>query len=325
MLTSLGIALALGSTSHAAGAWRHVAVSSAITVSLPPDVSPITADQGNVPGQRIWSYAGSDATYLVSSRPLAEKELTSTTPDLILGKVAVDTCNSFLLPNIKLQRDILLNGWPGLEALIVDDFGPAQAMRMYVVGKTLYTLSETYSKAIGRPAGVDKFMNSLILSPAPSLGPQLTPGPTFTKFEPEGGRFAVELPAAPKPLLTDPNIKPWNHFETQYGDRYYLVAYSDIPPGAPSNADFRALLQRAYLHGIQGKQLKSSSFVRDGQEYSTSEFTLTGVLNGRLDMTVVGGRAYLVSMFYPTGHAGSKDIDEFFNSFRVVAPTPPLS
>jgi len=322
MLTSLATALALVPSAHAGGAWKHVAVSSAISVTLPLDVSPMTADQGNVPGQRVWWYAGRDATYSVSSRPLAEKDMAKTTPDLVLGTAVIDACNSLLWPHVKLQRDIMLNGWPGLDVLIVDDFGPAQAMRMYVVGQSLYTLCETYSRAIGRPAGVDKFMNSLVLNPAPSVGPLRTPGPTFTTFEPEGGRFSVGLPAAPKPLLTDPKIKPWNHFETQYGDRYYFVAYDDVPPDAPSNTDFQAMLQHAYLHGIHGKLLKHSSFVRDGQEYSTSEFTVTELLNGRLDTAIVAGRAYLVVMIYPTGHAGSKDIDEFFGSFRVAATAP---
>jgi hypothetical protein len=81
-------------------------------------------------------------------------------------------------------------------------------------------------------------------------------------------------------------------------------------------------MQRAYLHGAQGKMLKSSSFTRDGQDYLTCEFVMTDVTDGRLDTTVFDGRVYTIVMIYPTGHAGSGDIDEFFNSFHLVARPP---
>ena len=319
MIASLAIGLALIGPAKNTGAWKFVPVSPGITVTLPPDASPITLDQGNAPGQRVWSYAGSDATYRVCSRPLAQAELASTTPDLILGKAVIDACRLCLLPWIKLQRDILFNGWPGLEAVVVDDFGPAQAMRTYVVGKTLYTLSETYSRTIGRPVGVDTFLTSLVLTPRPPAGPQRNPRPSFTTFQPPDGRFSIGMPATPTPMPAKMHTRktstPQHDFAATYGNRYYVTAYFDLPPDAPAESEVRATVLRDFLHGDRKRLLKTSTFTRDGHEYSSVEISGMEQMGGRVDITVVGSRVFLVTMFYPTGHAGSKDIEAFFGSF----------
>ena len=326
MFTLLIAAYAATSFHRPSAAWEQVAVSPAITISLPSGAAPITVDHPSAPGQQLWTYADKSACFIVSTQPLTAKNLADASPDIILGNAVIGACNALSHPNIKLHRDVLFNGWPGIETLIVSDNSIAQAMRTYVVGSTLYLLSETYSATSGRPDGVDTFMNSLVINPTPASGPQQTPGPVFKSFAPDGGQFSIGMPAAAKADPSDPSApkdgNPMHQFQAQYGDRFYSVAYLTIPSDAPSATEVRAYVQQKFLEGLKAKPLKSTTATRGGQEFSTAEFTQSDLCGGRLDVTVAGGKVYLICMIYPTGHVGSKDIEEFFSSFHALPATP---
>ncbi|HLK14208.1 MAG TPA: hypothetical protein VKT78_05335 [Fimbriimonadaceae bacterium] len=310
MITSLLLGLVTAATRTDA-AFEQVAVSPTITVSLPKSATPLKADAPD-PSMKLWSYTDGTASYIVSTHPLTDEELAKATPDMILGNSVLGACGSMSHPNIKLHRDVLLNGWPGVETLIVSDNKYASAMRSFVVGKSLYMLCETYAATSGRPDGVDTFLGSLVISPAPAAGPLETPGPVFKAFAPEDGKLSILMPATPKKSETA--MPGW---DAQYGDRFYTVGYLDMPADAPAPAEALPLIKQKLIEGMKAKATKSSTFTRDGLEFNSTEVSISELCAGRIDLGLSGGRLYVVMMIYPTGHAGSKDIDTFFNSFKV--------
>lgn len=301
-----------------AQAWRKIELSPHLKVSLPSTAVPVGPPKTEA-GARVWTFMDRHATYLVESYTGKTKDELAMTPDAVLEATIEGICEPAGNPMIKKQRDILLNGWPGLEDVIVDDSG-ALSVRVLFVEKTTYTLAVVYPPSNGRPAGAETFLNSLTIVPPPPAGPQKSPGPTFQPFAPPGSDFEIGEPSKPEPeKITLESGAFLYRYSATYGNRTYVAAYTDALRDAPSGV-LRDSVRDEILDALKAKPVKPPDQVTRGNlTFDNVEFTADKGLGGRVNVTEKGRRVYALMVVYPVGHAGSPDVDAYLDSFKLLA------
>jgi hypothetical protein len=131
------------------------------------------------------------------------------------------------------------------------------------------------------------------------------------------------MPAKPEllelPIDVDPQKPTLPQFGAEYGNRTYMIGFASLP-----RAEYVEVIGPDIFDSVlianQAKATRPPVLgSRDGTIFETLYFT-TSDYDGRVDVTTTGSRVYVITMFYPSGHAGSPDIDTFFNSFILLIP-----
>src|SRR5579862_4940028 len=209
--------------------WSKTILAPGLAISLPPGVKPDPDNKKQQAGFKMWSYSAGPAVFQVQLMADYEKSEPGVTPDRIAVEYLSGILGESKKATVKRQRDIVLNGWPGLDDLLsldLKDQGSfAMWVRTYVVAGSLYSVSVMYAPEFGRPATAEPFLNSLSLEGAAKPGPLTSPGPTFTTFAPKGGGFSIGMPATPTqdelPTGTGPGKSILHRFKATYGNRVY--------------------------------------------------------------------------------------------------------
>lgn len=327
MITSLIVGYALLGGPKGAGAWKQVAVSSSIAVSVPADATTTTGAESAGPGGQSWSFADEKCEYTVCVQPVDADKLAKDPPDVVLADQVMDGLIDLMQPKLKSQRDALFHGWPGLDTVVVQANGSARETRSYLVDKTLYKLVETYTVDGGRPIGSEKFLDSLVVTPAPKDGGLAAAGPVFKKIRPDGAGCEVAMPGTPDQMAdkpSKPGEQPSHGIDSQYGNRFYLLAFADVSPDAPGADALRGATLRDFVHRIKADLVSSKTVVRHGSEFLSAQIHVDDMMDGRVDVTTSDTKVYILAMMYPTGHVGSPDIDTFFDGFKVDGAKAPV-
>jgi hypothetical protein len=146
----------------------------------------------------------------------------------------------------------------------------------------------------------------------------------WTPFAPRDGRFAVELPGAPK-VESDSHWTPVGSIAmTKYwlraGDALLAVEMHDIPPVAAALISDDRILDQAresLLHDVRGTQLEGKSLTYRGAPARDFSYRLPGEagLEERVLAVLVASRLYLVTGM-ARDPASDPDVARFFASFR---------
>lgn len=299
--------------------WKRIALSPHVSMSIPPGAVAIDPGTPAPKDTKLWAFFDGHAAYLAMIWTASSKEDLEDPPDQALAAAIAGLGSSMEKPMIKSQRDILVNGWPGLEDLIVSEGKQATLVRVFYLGKQGIMMGVSYVPTHGRPATSDVFFSSLKITPVTASGPLKTAGPTFEPLQPKGADFTIGMPSkAETSQDMGSSGATLYEFLARYGNRTYMTGYLDFPVSMEARAAVAAA-RHDCLYAAKAKVLKEAEDVKRGEQtFSTMDFTAPNGMGGRLDITTREHRVYVMLMLYPVGHAGSPDIDAFFSSFKLV-------
>jgi hypothetical protein len=223
------------------------------------------------------------------------------------------------------QRDMVLNGWEGLEFQGSTPSGTVWG-RVFRVDHSLVEL------AIGVagtkfPFGSRKFLDSLQLPKGVPNGPHNTVGPTFTIYPLAELELQASFPKKPTrdSMLygSGDNAIPLVRYQAAYGDRLFVVVGFNVPSQAlgrvtPDQID--ALLSEAasgIAKSLNMNILKQKKSEIGGTRGLSAE--LTGYdFAARVQATYVNGRVKVAFALAPQAIYPSEEIEKFFGSISVL-------
>src|SRR5579859_7249207 len=146
--------LALTCTGSSAAAqtagWHEVVLSPHVSVMLPEGAKRFQSAKLSPKGQEMWVFQAGPTVFEVSAskwdpkspKDSAYQELAAT----VAGRLDAVKGNT-----LKSQRDIMLNGWPGIEFVVLSPDKLAAVQRSYAVEDKLYLIGVDYLSTLGRP------------------------------------------------------------------------------------------------------------------------------------------------------------------------------
>jgi hypothetical protein len=316
--------------------WTKTVLTTEFTVYLPPGAKPDADNKKQPADYKTWIFSSGATVFQVALVPNYGKTEPGLSPDEVVAEFLSGILEESKKATIKRQRDITLNGWPGLEDLLALEMKEggtfATLQRAYAVSGSLYSVSVMYAPELGRPSDAEPFLNTVDIAAAAKAGPLTTPGPTFSTFAPKGGGFSIGMPAKTEseelPLGKGDQKSVIYRYTATYGNRIYVANFVPFPDAAPEMTQDEknqgmATLVDVVVKGMTAKTTGQAKTIKRGDlEFVTAEFARADGLVGRVEATTAQRRIYVTVMAYPSGHAGSPDIDAFFNSFQLLPPEP---
>lgn len=305
-------------------AFHQAAVKPQVT-SFPPGFSLVApapvkradSEPGTPKGARYWSAATAEGGFAIYVQTLSEAEVASTPPDQVLAAMAAGLIQS---GRIESQRDLVLNGWPGIEV----EYSEATLkgrFRGYAVGKNLFGAVALWSKDAKEPNAVKPYLDSMSMSAKLGRGPQKKAGPDLGLYKLEGAGMSVKLPALP--VRSETHFGPRQilmiRFASRYGNRSFVAMYADLPeePGQEIAGHEREILDAVTAEMIEaskGSARQDRVMTRGSVEVlsTTAQIAPNGSL--RIDSFFKGKRLYSLLAVGPTGYATSDEVKEIFDS-----------
>lgn len=286
--------------------WRPVFLPGGFSVQCPGPVKRIVPGDGEEPmppGFQGWMVLYKNAIFAITLGTTQETK--QTPPDQTLS-----TAQFGLLEGdgtITAQKDILLNGWTGVEFDFSYETGVHGRSRAYVVGGSIVQAAVEWTDA--EPAAdVSRFLGSMMTPDKAGRGPFKHAGPDLADYKLEGARLTVRLPAKPAKseiAIGTPEIPgKLFRFTAAYGNRQYLCVYTDMP-----------------------KEL--TDLIEPGQEPADHEEEMLQDVNdsamtsmtphGRHDMTYFLGKHKVLSSTAKMGHGGMVRVDSFRDGTRIYS------
>jgi hypothetical protein len=148
----------------------------------------------------------------------------------------------------------------------------------------------------------------------------------WTAFSPDGGRYRVDMPAAPKvstaPIPIGPGqTVPMTEAEVRLGNVGYLASWVDYPERIARAASADLMLDRIRDGSSAGNTLRAEKKLTLGRflgrEYVVVQANGT---NTAMRTYWVRGRLYQLMVTGGAGIEAQPDTRRFFDSFSLVAP-----
>ena len=299
------------------------------THSFPPGFSidlpepPIEMEPpGAPPGSRLWvSIQPGNRSIVVGWFPLNKGE--KAPPDAILANTLAGSAKG-AKSRVVGEKDVLLNGWPGVEFRMKS---PAvfAAGQSYVVDDAILqvALNNLTEKGVDAPAA--KLFASLKLAPTKPKGPLTKPGPEMKRHPIGESGLSVELPKPPKvedvPLEGDPN-RILHRFTAPYMTRLFAAAYLDMPKEVnlddPNQADqILGAVNADVVKSMKGKNVKDEPTTLAGHPGLRTTLTFGDGGYQRIETILYEGRIITLFARVPAYLAKSPQIEGFFASAKT--------
>ncbi|MFI5386309.1 MAG: hypothetical protein ACHQ50_09335 [Fimbriimonadales bacterium] len=309
--------------------WKTIVLPGGYSVDAPCELVEVSKGLGEetMPaGCRMWLGLDSGAAYTVLVGKMSPEETAKTAPDRVLSNVVFGMLESRVKGEIRAQRDILFNGWPGIEVEVVGNPSLRAKTRTFVIRDTILQLAAIWKEPGFAPAGLSRFLDSMLIPKSAGRGPQQSAGPSFTICSLPEGKISVRLPS--KPERTVHTFGSQDHpgtmirFEADYGNRMYICAYFDLPDEAMADlADHeRDLLQTVNGNAIEAAKGKGQHDVTYDFEKHTvlsSTAKLAGGGLARVDSFVRDNRVYLLMVEAPEPLMQTDEVKLFFSSIKL--------
>ena len=148
----------------------------------------------------------------------------------------------------------------------------------------------------------------------------------WTAYSPEGGRYRIDMPGAPKvdtaPIAVGPGQSvPMTEAEVRLGNVGYLASYVDYPERIARAASADLMLDRVRDGSAAGNTLRAEKKLTlgrfPGREYVVVQANGTNTV---LRTYWVRGRLYQLMVTGGAGIEVQPDTRRFFDSFSLVTP-----
>jgi len=304
--------------------WKPYTLAPGSTLDLPTPPKE-SKSQKKGPDARVWTAVHSERTVIVVAyEPVAADSHES--PDQVLANaIAGQVTGSH--GTLLSQRDILFQGWPGVEIGAGVQGGMFARTRIYALSNAILELT-----VVGDTTGVvvppaDRLFGSLKLTSSIGSGPYKTPGPQFKRYG-IGNGASAEFPSSPQiedvDLPPNPISRAMQRYAAPYGNRMFMVGKIEIPADQQKSMTpartmevLQQLNQAAMTSlGISDEKSKKIRIGTDAALSTTGTFE-----DGKQTASEIGflrgSRLYLFLCWRPTALQDSPEVDRFLNSFQI--------
>ncbi len=253
------------------------------------------------------------------------KEEEQTTPDAQLFELIEGFAESAEGKIVK-QKDVLLNGWQGIEAVVNSTDQITGIVRGFVVGRRFYMLTTTWPTKQTQPKDCLTFMDSFKLPKDTAKGPFTVAGPAWRTYTFKDLKISGIFPAAATEatlnLPNDQGTTTMQQVKTVFGNRRYAISESDLHTQPPyegmDDEKFLKALTNATLTNMDGKVRKQSWLTVGGTKwYRTEVVDAEHQRSSRLDIACHGKDTFLVIADVPTALYPSEEVTKFFGAVKV--------
>jgi hypothetical protein len=143
------------------------------------------------------------------------------------------------------------------------------------------------------------------------------PPAPWAKFEPEGAGFSVLMPGKPVETIDKRPTFTLHSFTVTLGRGTYVASYSDYAPEVKLNPNTALTSNRdKFNKSLQATLLSSREITLDG--HTGLEFTSeTPAANVKSQMFLIGNRMFQTATFVFKDVDETRNVDRFFDSFRI--------
>lgn len=292
-----------------------------LEVPIPLNKSPKAFKDPGMTTVELWAGLDGVTSYLVTVGHLRDPEKTKT-PQLFSASAAglISGGKGTLIG----QRDLLLQGWPGLATTVRGDDGLSLAGRTFRTKDCFVQIGVTFLTAAGRPPAADRFLNSLKL---PGEGDLKEPGPVLSRYPLGESGLSAIFPSPPElketPMGKGAKTATLFAYSADYALRTFSVAYLDIPTTEKHTDDeadkARYDLTDEIVAGFGGKKGKQMDENIGEEQGLLTEFTVQNDEKGRVLVYLLGARVVIVLEIAPRGYEVPKSIEAFLHSVQVKA------
>jgi hypothetical protein len=304
--------------------WRTIPLAKGFSVDSPAPLPQVKHLVENGEDATYWGALHGQAVLTAFASTLDLKAFPGILPDEILANSAqgfLDSGNC----KIKGEKDLLFNGWPGVEIDCVSDNGIHARYRCYSVGASLYGATVTWSGNNAEPADTSRFLESMCLPARAGHGTQKTAGPAFAPISIAGARITINLPK--KPEIHDDVLGSkemplkLTRMAASYLNRHYACLYVDMPPeeveSLPEHEqEAMEAINAQIIAGAKGASPHSSSYRLGKQNVYSCRAKVQGSLAIRVDTFAKGSRIFAVMAVAPEVMMDSAEIKAFFTSIK---------
>lgn len=307
------------------GAWKTYPLGPGFSLDFPtPPQAVSNGGQKTEPGAGTWLAIHQERNSVVFGyEPLRKGE---TAPaDEILRNSLYGVIDSFK-GRLTAQRDLVLNGWPGVEFRVSNGDGMHAVGRTYVLkeGIAFLQMASLSSKALDAPS--TKFFASFKLPTQLEKGPLQKAGPEFKPYPLGSTGVTVAFPKSPKVEDVDLPGRPkrvMHRHSAEYTNRAFVAATMDIPQEMLDTLDQEKLDQLVsamhadLVRSLNGTNVQNGPAKLADRDVLRSTFDIgNGRGYARAETLVLGHRAVTFFVVVPAPLAKAPEIETFFASAK---------
>ena len=282
----------------------------------------------NIPaGYRAWSATDGTSPYVFSLTEVKAEDAKAA-PDALLAQ-----CVAGILSSgkglITGERDILFDGWPGVEIRYRQAANLEGRLQAFVVKNHIVNLVVTHPLGSAEPDSATRFFSSVKLPSDVEKGALTQPGPELAKFDLDGSGFSAKVPkgvrSGPIKIGDGPTAVEMHRFATAYLNRVYMGVVIDPPANASKDLDndttgkpaqaVNASIASLFGQTVTKTDSKDTSLGKDW----TADFELGHALVGHLETYIRNNHTYSLLAIVPASLMQSDEVKGFFES--VTLPT----
>jgi hypothetical protein len=228
---------------------------------------------------------------------------------------------------IVMQKDLMLNGWPGVETRHEMEDETYLICRSYAMpGQcATFTIGGPFDEKLNAPAA--KFFASIKLPPKVGQGPLKVAGPEFKPYTVGDTGVSIEFPNPPTLQNHDvPGIhkRKMSQYISTYVNRIFSIGHTDLEEDEVASmspdeiAETLRQTHEQFARGLGVKSVKPVASKFAGRESFRSTYAVPKIFaQARVETVMIGRRAFFAMSLTPPVLAKSPEVEKFFASIKV--------
>jgi hypothetical protein len=302
------------------GAWKPYPIGSGFLAafpSAPERMKEVEKENGN--DSKIWA-ADHPAGHIllgsildVETEPSAEDQQSDFLSEVLDGAVEDD--------KLLIQRDVVFEGWPGVEYASVDKEGMHSFGRFVLVKDQLVSLLAV-GDTMKTEVPAKKFYESLRLPASVGKGRLSKAGPSWESYPIGETGISMNFPRKPE-VGKNPKLSPVPGRDgivvgAEFLNRSFIVSYAEAPASGIAGEEILKKANEANAAVFNAGPITTVPSKVAGQDSWKSTFTSkNGVVFARIESFRTGKWIVRATAFAPKCLAKSPEIDAFFTSATI--------
>jgi hypothetical protein len=303
-----------------AQAWSILKTTSGVSVSTPikltkQDLKETDSQFGK---EELWN-GDADGFSLLLNIATVKTGDKSTLPEMFTDAITdlMDSDKDVIIG----ERDLLLQGWPGLAFTIRRSDGTTLVSRVFLVDNVVINVNGLYPTGAPRPAAIDRFLDSVRL---PGTGTTKQAGPQLARFPFGDNGLSALFLCSPARQESESGkgagaVKVISYVST-YALRTFSVSYQDLPVIQSATLVGKKLdwAESQYitgmLQGLGAKKVKEQHLAIGPDPALCADFTRNGNFAGKVLAYVHKDQVIILLAAGPAAYGDPKEVDLFLHS-----------